>query len=532
MMHNYLKNLLRTLFLLLCLTACTSDLDIQESLGSKDVTFTATTSLRATGTSWAAGDRIGVYMKPTGTALEGNQVSGSTANVSYTTATASGYFTGTTYNLAYPSDGSLVDFVAYYPYTSSVSEGVYAVNIANQESPELIDLLYANNLTGMNKDSGVGALKFSHQLAQLRLTLVSAEGYSLDGMTATISHVPTTAEFRLEDATFSRISGESNVAMNVSASGKELVASAFLIPDTTPLNVILTNAKGKAVNVQLSSSLTLEKGKTYTFKLNVKDPENKPSEEVPSYVRWTETPTITTEQLADEKLKYVTHYFKDGSRDVRNYSMLYDKNLKFSYWVAYPLCNYYTKKNVSRSNAWAYDPQLPESQQPLLEKGYAGYYDRGHQIPSADRLVTLLANQQTFYYTNMTPQVGRLNQTVWANLEEKIRNWSSNVDTLYVVTGAMPSTPGSTSMKYTRDNLGVQVAVPAYYFKALARIDRQTGIAYTIAFKFDNVAWNGDENGYMQNAISVKELENLTGFKFFPTIADEYKQSFDSNKWQ
>ena len=40
-----------------------------------------------------------------------------------------------------------------------------------------------------------------------------------------------------------------------------------------------------------------------------------------------------------------------------------------------------------------------------LERGIDGY-DRGHQLPSADRLTTKADNATTFYYTNITPQTG------------------------------------------------------------------------------------------------------------------------------
>ena len=284
---------------------------------------------------------------------------------------------------------------------------------------------------------------------------------------------------------------------------------------------------GKSQKFTLVSDLTLEKGKNYTYPINVKNASDTPDKPSVSYTHWMETPTITDAQLKATNLKYVTHYFTNGSKQVRNYSFLYDTDLKMAYWVAYPLCNYYTHKGVSRTDDWGYDPAFSTSEQPNMTKGIAGY-DRGHQCPSADRLVCREANAQTFYFTNMTPQIGKLNQQVWANLEDQLRAWSSNIDTLYVVTGAMPSAVGSTSIKYTNDVSKKKICVPAYYFKALCRIDRESGIAYTIAFKFDNQAFNGT---FMNAALSVAELEQMTGFNFFPGIDSKYKQSFDKAKW-
>lgn len=62
-----------------------------------------------------------------------------------------------------------------------------------------------------------------------------------------------------------------------------------------------------------------------------------------------------------------------------------------------------------------------------------------------------------------------MNQAIWADLESAVRGWSSATDTLYVVTGAMPTTQTDQTIKYVQDNDGKNMAVPKYYFKALAR---------------------------------------------------------------
>ena len=158
-----------------------------------------------------------------------------------------------------------------------------------------------------------------------------------------------------------------------------------------------------------------------------------------------------------------------------------------------------------------------------MTKGLGHGYDRGHQIPSADRLVTEESNNQTFYYTNMTPQLSGLNQKTWQKLETALRSkYMPTTDTLYVVTGAMPTTAENTTITYMKDNKGVDIAIPKYYFKAICALNRTTGEAKTLAFKIDHKATN---DNYMNYVISVAELERLTGFTFFPSIDPKYKKS-------
>ena len=116
----------------------------------------------------------------------------------------------------------------------------------------------------------------------------------------------------------------------------------------------------------------------------------------------------------------------------------------------------------------------------------------------------------------MTPQVGQgMNQSIWANLEDAVRDWASGIDTLYVVTGAMP--PAS-NVDYTSKGM----AIPEYYFKALAR--KISGTYRCVAFKLDNKAYSGTD--YNQGRMTVDELEELTGFDFFPALE---KQGMDES---
>ena len=49
-------------------------------------------------------------------------------------------------------------------------------------------------------------------------------------------------------------------------------------------------------------------------------------------------------------------------------------------------------------------------------------FDRGHQIPSADRTDTIENNRSTFFMSNMTPQTPFLNRILWAHLEQYTRD--------------------------------------------------------------------------------------------------------------
>jgi endonuclease G len=194
--------------------------------------------------------------------------------------------------------------------------------------------------------------------------------------------------------------------------------------------------------------------------------------------------------------------------------MMYDKKEKVAYWVAYPHHPSYIG-SAGRTDNWQLDPSVSSVIQPNYFATISGY-DRGHQIPSADRTVTTEANSQTFYFTNMTPQLGALNQQLWANLEGQVRDWMYQSDTLYVVTGAILKTVGGNeTVNYATDSKGMKVAVPNYYYKVLLRL--KSGKYDSIGFWVEHRAYG---NGQATAAItkSVDQIELLTGFNFFASL--------------
>ena len=238
---------------------------------------------------------------------------------------------------------------------------------------------------------------------------------------------------------------------------------------------------------------------------------------------------IAPEKKTDENFIYVSHFASLNNRTVRNYSFCYDKTLHVAHWVAYPLHSVY-RGSIDRTDDFQYDPKVDYSWQPNLAAGsYRGSYDRGHQLPSADRTATRELNLQTFYATNMTPQLNRLNQDMWANLEAKVRAQICN-DTLYVVTGCYYANTNTT----TTDRDGKVCPVPTNYFKVLLRTRTGTTgkrIADCSADELKAIGFWVDQKSYgdiqppASICMSVAEIEKKTGFTFFPNIPESAAES-------
>lgn len=535
-----MKSLLGIVLSLSILQSCQNDETniIQNEVNNKGITFSSiiddAQNSRAYDTSWEANDVIGVFMLANS---DKNNVLAT--NIPYVTSKGDGYFVSQNSPIYYP-DGA-VDFIAYYPYNENINEYTnYTIDLSNQSKQNAIDLMTAVNLTNRKLESPQGNLQFKHLLAKLVLNLKSTSGSSLKGIKASVSGLQVKGTANLSNGTITP-SGETTT-FSLFINEEATQAEAILLPQNLneSLKIKLElNGQSKEIDTKISGNI--EQGSKYIYNVNVNyqggeittDPQAK-------YTRWTETPLITESELAKPNIKYIIHYSKEyyttsilNGVEIRNYSMLYDTDLKMAYWVAYPLCDWYLKDNIGRTEDWNYDDLLDKSLQPNLKKnsfnGKGDDYDKGHQIPSADRQRSnndKLINRQTFYYTNITPQSGKnMNQKIWRNLEDAVRGWGSGKDTLYVVTGAMPTTPTDKTINYTIDNNGNKVAIPKYYFKALARkVNEQF---QTIAYKLDNTPYK--DGNYNVGIISVKELEELTGFTFFPD-RPEITESIKSQK--
>ena len=177
---------------------------------------------------------------------------------------------------------------------------------------------------------------------------------------------------------------------------------------------------------------------------------------------------------------------------------------------------------VKRSDAWQWDPYVPK--QFSTENLFRGSgYDRGHMVASSDRLFSAEANRQTFYYTNMSPQLGDLNQKFWMELEQKVQAWGRNSqlrDVLYVAKGGTIRDDQVESKKVR----GV-IVVPKYYWMALVIKKGSTyhGIGILVEHRF-----YAAKTAIRSVALSIDELEAKLGMDLFHNFPEDIEQQFEA----
>ena len=252
--------------------------------------------------------------------------------------------------------------------------------------------------------------------------------------------------------------------------------------------------------------------------------------------------------LDDDNMRFIVHkadISDSSSKQTVNYAIEYDASLYHSRWVAFTFNDTTNAKNVSRSNSWAEEPDL-NSDERLPTTAYSGSgYNRGHLCASYDRLYSTEANEQTFYMSNMSPQIGNFNSGYWVTLEGLIQTWgrSGTYTNLYVCKGGTTDQLLTSFQSKNADGDQVTIPVPKYYFAAvLAEFDNNGTKSYqAIGFLMEHKDYGytyqnqADVSLMKDHAMSIDALEEETGIDFFCNLSDKLEntveKSYNTSAW-
>jgi len=189
------------------------------------------------------------------------------------------------------------------------------------------------------------------------------------------------------------------------------------------------------------------------------------------------------------------------------FSFLYNEEHEQASWVAYELTREETNAAFKRSNKFRPDPLVSSLTANDADYSRSGY-DKGHLAPAADMGWSSTAMAESFYYSNMSPQVPGFNRGIWKKLEELVRTWAVENTSLLVVTGPV--------LRKGLKTIGINhVSVPDWYYKVILD-NREPGIK-GIAFLIPNASQGV---GLQSFVVSIDSVESITGIDFFPHFPD------------
>ena len=248
---------------------------------------------------------------------------------------------------------------------------------------------------------------------------------------------------------------------------------------------------------------------------------------------------------------YYAHHLCDGNekgpggKKARNYTVCFSAKHHCPVWVAAPRHGMY-QGSANRTDAYGKDPSIPSDIQ-YNSKSTGGGCNKGHMLGSAERTSSSATNKQVFYYSNIAPQYSDTFNTGgggWNTLEDWVDRQVCS-DTLYVVIGAyfeQYTDPRGTSASPKKISFGDRsdVSCPTMYYYILMRTksgNSKKSLAECSASEIKCAAFVRSHNTPKKTAVSaaemmsVRDLEKITGFTYFPNVPHAPKDSFKASDW-
>lgn len=201
------------------------------------------------------------------------------------------------------------------------------------------------------------------------------------------------------------------------------------------------------------------------------------------------------------------------------YSLSYSRDRGIPNWVSWHLFSG-DLGNTSRQDDFRPDVTLPPGWYQVAPAAYSGGgFDRGHNIPSGDRTVSVTANSSTFLMTNMIPQAPSFNQGPWAIMEDSLRRLVTAGNELYIVMGSYGS-GGTGNNGFTTTIDAGRITVPANVWKVALVLPNGNGDSSRVSTATRIIAVNfGNSNlstgNWKSYRVSVDAIEAATGLDLF-----------------
>ena len=248
---------------------------------------------------------------------------------------------------------------------------------------------------------------------------------------------------------------------------------------------------------------------------------------------------ILKTELEAAKLNWIQRQIKkigvpssDNIEEVINhlaFSLSYNEEHEQANWVMHVILPAISDGNATRSNDFREDPLVTtgtslEQDYFLKEKKpdgkykYDGFgYDRGHLAPSADFRWCEKALSESYFYSNMSPQIGDFNRFKWAELENWMREYVTKNNTSLVIL-----TAPILSNDLDKIERGInKVSIPKYFVKVALDIKNNRGIGFILPHE-------KIERPLEYFAVSIDSVESTMGYDLFSNLNDSIENKIEA----
>ena len=200
------------------------------------------------------------------------------------------------------------------------------------------------------------------------------------------------------------------------------------------------------------------------------------------------------------------------------YSVSYDEIHKQPRWVAYSLSKEELYGYARRKGKQFHqDDSVPYKQADKSDYRGSGW-THGHLAPAADFSWSDKALDNTFYYTNISPQSETLNTGSWQKLENRVRSWAEMFGEVYIITGPIIGNAENGTIGMN------QITIPDAFYKAVLTRDGESYQA--VAFILEN---SSTPQSYTKCCLSINKIESIIGIDLFCALDNNIEEIIEDN---
>ena len=225
------------------------------------------------------------------------------------------------------------------------------------------------------------------------------------------------------------------------------------------------------------------------------------------------------EDISFESEEFSEEYYPDISKGQlikhEHYWLSYSETHEQAEWVAYELKKSHLSSNEIDRPYFILDGLVSTKSAHWRNYKNSGY-DRGHLCPAGDRRFDVKAFNETFYTSNISPQLPEFNGQTWNFLEQQVRRWAKKRDGVFVITGPV--------FGRGKKTIGDEnVTVPSSFYKIV--LDNSSNGLEAIAFLIPHKEGLGS---YKPFQTSIDQIERETGFDFLSFLDDSQEHTLEA----
>lgn len=214
------------------------------------------------------------------------------------------------------------------------------------------------------------------------------------------------------------------------------------------------------------------------------------------------------------------------------FTVYYDDEILSPRWTAIKMTHYVADRNndISRLKRFRVDKTLKSAGYETTNhddyKNPKGKltWDRGHMIQFDDaRGYGQTAAEESFYTSNVCPQLSALNQKGWLTLEETCTEFARDYEVVWIYTGPIY---GEHKVPFAK---GRKVPKPIAFYKIVVAPGENDGVD-VLAFRMPHkaIARDADVSEYL---VSIRSIEDETGLDFLQELPDDLENVLETTVW-